>query len=147
MNWFRVGPLLILGVQAMGCATRPGAVPMAGHRNRSTACVFGLRGVRVAVDDSAARSIDVRLTMCSDIDALRARARTFLDKQGPREENASRVDVREVELAHQRASAHVEDIAEGVRIVVVPDKNSDADAIRDEIEARVDRVTSDDRCD
>ncbi len=119
---------------------------MAGYRNRSTACVFGLRGVRVAVDDSASQSIDVRLTMCSDIVALRERARRFLDKQGPREEVASS-DVREVELAHQRASAHVEDIAEGVRIVVVPDKNSDADAIRDEIEARVDRVKSDNRCD
>ncbi len=147
MNWFRVGSFLVLGVQVVGCAGRPGAVPMAGYRNRSTACVFGLRGVRVAVDDSAAQSIDVRLTMCSDIVALRERAHRFLDKQGPAEASASFADVREVELAHQRASAHVEDIAEGVRIVVVPDKNSDADAIRDEIEARVDRVTSDDRCD
>ena len=147
MNWFRLGSLLILGVQATACAGRPGAVPMAGTRNRSTACVFGLRGVRVAVDESAAESIDVRLTMCSQIATLRDRARRFLDNKGPAELNASFADTREVELGHQRASAHVEDIAEGVRIVVVPDKNSDADAIRDEIEARVDRVTSDDRCD
>jgi len=85
--------------------------------------------------------------MCSDIATLRERARRFLDKQGPREATASNLDVREVELAHQRASAHVEDISGGVSIVVVPDKNSDADAIREEIEARVDRVSSDDRCD
>lgn len=147
MNWFRLGSLLILGVQATGCAGRMGTVPMAGTRNRSTACVFGLRGVRVAVDESATESIDVRLTMCSQIATLRDRARRFLDNKGAPEPNASFADTREVELAHQRASAHVEDIAEGVRIVVVPDKNSDADAIRDEIEARVDRVTSDDRCD
>jgi hypothetical protein len=127
---------------------------MAGHRNRSTACVFGLRGVRIAMDDAAADAsgstegaIDVRLTMCSDLATLRQRARRFLDQQGSLEANASQADVREVQLAHQRASAHVEDIADGVRIVVVPDVGSDAFAIREEIAARVDRAASDNRCD
>jgi hypothetical protein len=119
---------------------------MAGHRERSTACVFGLRGVRIAVDDATPQAIDVRLTMCSDLTTLRQRARRFLDAQGSLEANTSQADVREVQLAQQRASAHVEDIPGGVRIVVVPDAGSDALAIRDEIEARVDRVATDNRC-
>jgi hypothetical protein len=120
---------------------------MAGHRDRSTACVFGLRGVRIAVEDATPRAIDVRLTMCSDLATLRQRARTFIDAQGARKADASTLDVREIELAHQRASAHVEDITGGVRIVVVPDSGSDAYAIRGEIAARVARATTDDRCD
>ncbi|HEY4107133.1 MAG TPA: hypothetical protein VGM44_24710 [Polyangiaceae bacterium] len=120
---------------------------MAGHRNFSTACVFGLRGVRVAVEDATPKGIDVRLTMCADRDRLRDRARRFIDSQGALEANASSLDVRHVELAHQPASAHVEDIAEGVRIVVVPDAGSDAYAIRDEIKTRVKRATDNTRCD
>jgi hypothetical protein len=120
---------------------------MAGHRNPSTACVFGLRGVRIAVDDATPNAVDVRLTMCSDLTTLRQRARTFLDAQGSREAAASSLDVREIELAHQRASAHVEDIAGGVRIIVVPDSGSDLFAIRDEIDARVARAATDNRCD
>jgi hypothetical protein len=120
---------------------------MAGHRNFSTACVFGLRGVRIAVDEGTPNAIDVRLTMCSDLTALRQRARTFLDAQGSREPTASTLDVREIELAHQHASAHVEDIPGGVRIIVVPDPGSDLFAIRDEIDARVARAANDNRCD
>jgi hypothetical protein len=120
---------------------------MAGRRNQSTACVFGLRGVRVALDDATPEAIDVSLTMCSDLAALRKRARRFLDTQGSPEASGSQLDVRDVELAHQHASAHVEDIAGGVRIVVVPDSGSDPLAIRNEIQARVDRATADNRCD
>ncbi|HEX3772818.1 MAG TPA: hypothetical protein VHV51_00070 [Polyangiaceae bacterium] len=120
---------------------------MAGHRNFSTACVFGLRGVRVAVEDSTPKAIDVSLTMCADRARLRERARRFIEAQGAREAVASNIDVRHVELAHQPASAHVEDIAEGVRIVVVPDAGSDAYVIRDEIKTRVERVTDNTRCD
>jgi hypothetical protein len=126
---------------------RPGGVPMAGHRNRSTACVFGMRGVRIAVEDATPDAIDVQLTMCADLPTLRQRARRFLDAQGAPEVTRSPFDVREIELAHQHASAHVEDIAGGVRIVVIPDSGSDAFAIRDEIEARVDRAATDNRCD
>jgi hypothetical protein len=132
---------------ATGCVVRPSAVPMAGNRSRSTACVFGLRGVRIALDEASSDAIDVSLTMCSDLSTLRDRARRFLDKQGSLEANASLPDVREIELAHQRASAHVEDIEGGVRIVVVPDSGSDALAIRDEIEDRVSRAATDKRCD
>jgi hypothetical protein len=120
---------------------------MAGRRNRSTACVFGLRGVRIALDDGNPDAIDVNLTMCSDLATLRTRARHFIDTQGALEVNASVADVREVQLANQHASAHVEDIQGGVRIVVVPDSGSDAFAIRDEIEDRVSRAATDTRCD
>jgi hypothetical protein len=99
------------------------------------------------MDDATPDAIDVRLTMCSDLAALRQRARKFIDAQGTRVASSPDLDVREVELAHQRASAHVEDIAEGVRIVVVPDAGSDPFAIRDEIEARVDRAAENTRCD
>jgi hypothetical protein len=78
---------------------------------------------------------------------LRKRARNFLDAQGAPEATNPELDVRQIELAHQRASAHVEDIVDGVRIVVVPDAGSDAHAIRNEIQARVDRAATDDRCD
>jgi hypothetical protein len=138
---------LVCGGGGAACAVRPGAVPMAGHRNPSTACVFGLRGVRIALDDARLEAIDVQLTMCSDLPALRQRARDFIDAQGSPEANASNLDVREIQLAHQSAAAHVEDIQGGVRIVVVPDAGSDAYAIRDEIEARVARATTDTRCD
>jgi hypothetical protein len=139
--------LILLGTGLAACAVQPGNVPMAGHRNQSTACVFGLRGVRIAVDDAGPEAIDVRLTMCSDLMTLRQRARRFLDTQGALEAEASQRDVRQIELAHQRASAHVEDIAGGVRIVVIPDSGSDRSAIRAEIQARVDRAANDDRCD
>jgi hypothetical protein len=109
--------------------------------------VFGLRGVRIAVDDATPRAVHVRLTMCSDLVTLRQRARTFLDAQGSLETTASNLDVREIELARQHASAYVEDIAEGVRIVVVPQAGSDPFAIRDEIEARVARAATANRCD
>jgi len=117
---------------------------MAGHRNSSTACVFGLRGVRIALDDETPAAIDVRLTMCSDSATLRERARAFLAKQGTADPERG---VRQIELGRERASARVEDIQGGVRIRVVPVANSNIDSIRDEIEARIAQISSDARCD
>jgi hypothetical protein len=137
----------LVALSSAACGIHPGSVPMSGQRDVSTACVFGLRGVRIAIDDATPAAVDVRLTMSSDLTALRDRARRFLDTQGMLEATASNLDVRKIQLAHQPASAHVEDIADGVRIVVVPDAGSDATAIRDEIEARVARAVVDKRCD
>ncbi|HWZ91298.1 MAG TPA: hypothetical protein VNW92_20695 [Polyangiaceae bacterium] len=121
---------------------------MAGYRNRSTACVFGLRGVRIALDEATPDAINVRLTMCSDLATLRERARIFLAKQGVSKSSAgSDVGVREIELGHTHAFASVEDIQGGVRIRVVPAANGSVAAIRDEIQARIDRISSDNRCD
>ncbi|HEX3854428.1 MAG TPA: hypothetical protein VHW01_25875 [Polyangiaceae bacterium] len=148
-----LGKLALLGAFAggaslAGCAARAGTVPMAGHRNGSTTCVFGLRGVRIALEDEAPDAISVRLTMCSDLPALRKRTRAFLAKDGTAETAAgSEHGAREIQLGRERASASVEDIRGGVRIVVVPDAASDVTSIRDEIEARIARISSDDRCD
>jgi hypothetical protein len=139
--------LLVLQVGVVDCAVQPGGVPMAGRRNQSTACVFGLRGVRIAVEDASPDAVSVQLTMCSDLPTLRQRARNFLDAQGAPAATDPALDVRQIELGHQHASAHVEDIVGGVRIVVVPDSGSDAHAIRKEIQARVERAATDDRCD
>ena len=121
---------------------------MAGHRNSSTTCVFGLRGVRVAVEDEAPQAVSVRLTMCSDLPALRERTRAFLAKEAIDGTNAaSDVSKHEIQLGHERASASVEDIRGGVRIRVVPDDERNLASIRDEIDARVARIYSDDHCD
>ena len=78
---------------------------MAGHRNSSlTLCVFGLRGVRVALEDEAPDAINVRLTMCSDLPALRHHGtRAFLVKERVAESAAdSGHDVREIQLRAER---------------------------------------------
>jgi hypothetical protein len=149
----RMATVLALGAFVGGaglasCAARAGTVPMAGHRNGSTACVFGLRGVRIALDDDTPDSLNVRLTMCSDLPALRQRTRAFLAKEGTAAGAASaEPGAREIQLGHERASASVEDIRGGVQIRVVPDATSDVDLIREEIEARIARISTDDRCD
>jgi hypothetical protein len=136
------------GAGLAGCAARAGTVPMAGHRNGSTTCVFGLRGVRIALEDEAPDAINVRLTMCSDLPALRKRTRAFLAKEGTPESAAgSERGAREIQLGRERASASVEDIQGGVRIVVVPGPASNVASIRDEIEARIARLSTDNHCD
>jgi hypothetical protein len=138
----------VIGGGLAGCVSRAGTVPMAGHRSSSTTCVFGLRGVRVALEDEAPDAINVRLTMCSDLPALRERTRAFLAKEGTAEGPAdSERGVREIQLGHAYASASVEDIRGGVRIRVIPHAASDVASIRDEIEARISRISTDNRCD
>jgi hypothetical protein len=139
---------LVVDAGLAGCAARPGTIPMAGHRNSSTVCVFGLRGVRIALEDEAPHAINVRLTMCSDLPTLRQRTRDFLAKEGVAEGAAdSEHGVHEIRLGHERAAASVEDIRGGVRIRVVPNAASNIDSVRDEIEARIERISTDNRCD
>jgi len=139
---------LVIEANLAGCAARPGTVPMAGHRSSSTRCVFGLRGVRIALEDEAPDAINVRLTMCSDLPTLRQRTRAFLAKERVAEgATDSEHGVREIQLGHERASASVEDIRGGVRIRVVPSARSNIASIRDEIEARIARLSTDNRCD
>jgi hypothetical protein len=138
----------VVGASLAGCAARAGTVPMAGYRNSSTRCVFGLRGVRIALEDESPDAINVRLTMCSDLPALRQRTRAFLAKEGTAEGAAdAEHGVHEIQLGHERASASVEDIRGGVRIRVVPNASSNIESIRDEIEARIARLSTDNRCD
>ncbi len=135
------------GVPTAGCAARAGSVPMAGYRNVSTTCVFGLRGVRIALEDEAPDALNVRLTMCSDLPALRQRTRAFLAKEGTEVSTpGAERGAREIQLGHERASASVEDIRGGVQIRVVPDKTSNVASIRNEIEARIARISTDNRC-
>jgi hypothetical protein len=131
-----------------GCM-RPGSVPMAGHRNMSTACLFGLRGVRVAMDDSDLDAVDVTIRMSADARGLQHCARSLLNGQeAPASETLLEQPAPEkLEISHQLATAQVENIPGGVRIHIVPDKTSDTEVIRDELAARIERASNENRCD
>ena len=118
---------------------------MAGHRNASTACVFGLRGVRLAYEEAPTDAIDVRITMCSNLSALRARARDFVARQSFAGHDAPQASAKD--SARSRATAKVEDIDGGVRIRVVPADGDDTEELRAELEARIDESAVQQRCD
>lgn len=134
--------LPLLGVVAtLGCPGARGSVPMAGSRYPSTVCVLGLRGVRVAIDDSDTEdgSLDVTLTMSADIDELRRRAHSLVQNAA---DGAGGGDagIHRPEPLRTPARVAVEDIAGGIRIHVTPLSPHDLDALRDEIDARIDRA-------
>jgi hypothetical protein len=134
--------LLLIGIGASGCPGQRGEIPMAGSRYPSTACIFGLRGVRVAVDDcdTDVGSLDVTLTMSADIDELRRRAHVLLENA------ASDAGVSRPEPLRTPARSVVEDIPNGVKVHVTPLSPHDLDALRDEIEDRVERASDSSQC-
>jgi hypothetical protein len=125
------------------------SMPSAGHRNMSTACVFGLRGVRVAMDDAELNAVDVTIRMSADAKGLQHCARSLLNgKEAPASEALLDEPAPEkLEISHQLATAQVENIRGGVRIHIVPDRASDTEVIRDELAARIERASSENRCD
>jgi hypothetical protein len=115
---------------------------MAGSRYPSTVCVLGLRGVRVAVDESDAEdgSLDVTLTMSADIDELRRRAHALVDNV-PGDAGIVRP-----EPLRTPARIVVEDTGGGIRIHVTPLAPLDRESLRSEIEGRIERVEEANEC-
>jgi len=135
--------LVLLGMGASaGCPAQRGAVPMAGSRYPSTICVLGMRGLRVAVDDDDADdgSIDVTLTMSSDIDELRRRAHALVENGGGDAGVARPAPLR------TPAKSAVDDVANGIRIRITPLSPHDLDALRAEVEDRVERASDPSDC-
>jgi hypothetical protein len=159
---FKVGRVLIVAfcLGLCACAARAGSVPMAGYRNQSTACAFGLRGVRVSLDDTEPDSVDVTIRMSSDKKGLGHCARALLGFGDPTKNDApvdasanssvssgaNGAGAQRLEIDHQLATASVSDIRGGVHIRVIPDRASDIDVIRDELSARIGRASDDSRC-
>jgi hypothetical protein len=143
------GVLVGLG-GALGCPARRGFVPMAGSRYPSTLCVFGMRGVRAAVDDcdSEARSgsLDVTLTMNSDMAELRRRAHALIENAGYDAGSPAGAPFPRPQPLHTPARSVVEDVPGGVRIHVTPIDPADLEPLRDEIEARIERASDPNRC-
>jgi hypothetical protein len=129
--------LSLLGIVAtLGCPGPRGSVPMSGSRYPSTVCVLGLRGVRVAVDDgdTGDGSLDVSLTMSTDIDELKRRAHALVDN-APGDAGILRL-----QPLRTPARTVVEDVANGIRIHVTPLSPLDGDALRSEIGDRIERA-------
>jgi hypothetical protein len=114
---------------------------MSGSRYPSTVCVLGLRGVRVAVDDSDAEGggLDVTLTMSADIDELRRRARSLVENAAGGAGTGD-AGILRPEPLRTPARIAVEDIASGIRIHVTPLSPRDLDALRGEIDDRIERA-------
>jgi hypothetical protein len=128
--------LSLLGIVAtLGCPGPRGSVPMSGSRYPSTVCVLGLRGVRVAVDDgdSGDGSLDVSLTMSADIDELKRRAHALVETPGD-------AGILRPQPLRTPARTVVEDVANGIRIHVTPLSPLDGDALRSEIDDRIERA-------
>ncbi len=109
---------------------------MSGSRYPSTVCVLGLRGVRVAVDDSDTGdgSLDVTLTMSADIDELKRRAHALVGS------TPGDAGILRPEPLRTPARTLVEDVANGIRIHVTPLSPRDLDALRGEIDDRIERA-------
>lgn len=140
--------LAIAGIVAglSACPPRRGMVPMAGPRNPSTACVFGLRGVRIAVDESDDRTVAVTMTMSSDIDELRHRAHLLIGTETPGAGALADAGIERPPPLRRPARTEVEDVPGGVKIHVTPFTPGDLGEIRDEIHERIDRASDPDRC-
>ncbi len=122
---------------------------MPGYRTMSTSCVFGMRGVRVAMADSEQDAVDITIRMSASAKRLRHCARALLNETEPPESEAllDQTAPRRLEICHQLATAQVENIQGGVRIHVVPDSANDTAIIRDELAARIERAAAENRCD
>jgi hypothetical protein len=132
--------LSLLGLVAtLGCPGPRGSVPMSGSRYPSTVCVLGLRGVRVAVDDSDTGdgSLDVTLSMGSDIDELKRRAHALVENA---DSAVAEAGILRPEPLRTPARIVVEDVANGIRIHVTPRSLLDLDALRSEINDRIERA-------
>jgi hypothetical protein len=134
----------------LGCPARRGFVPMAGSRNPSTLCVFGMRGVRAYVDDcdseEHAGSLDVTLTMSADTGELRRRAHALIENAGYDAGISTGAPFPRPEPLRTPARSVVDDVAGGVRIHVTPVDPADLEALRDEIAARLERASDPGRC-
>jgi hypothetical protein len=141
---------VLLVAAAAGCPARPGLVPMAGSSSPSTLCVFGVRGVRAAIDDCDSEkesgSLDVTLTINGDIDELRRRAHALIENAGYDGGVTTGAAFRHPEPLRTPVRSLVEDVAGGVRIHVTPVRPNDLENLRDEIEARIDRASDPSRC-
>ena len=125
-----------------GCPAPRGSVPMPGARYPSTVCVLGLRGIRVAVDasDTNDGSVDVLLTMSADTDELRRRAHALVESTGG--------DAGVLRLPPLRTPARValEDIENGVVIHLTPLSSRDSEALRGEVDDRIERAADANEC-
>ena len=140
---------LISSAVGLDCAPHAGSVPMAGHRNPSTACVFGLRGVRVALDDTELDAVDVTIRMSADDKGLAHCAHRLLSSDGPPASEAllEQPARRKLEISRQLAAARVENIPGGVHIHIASESALDTAVIRDEVAARIERAAGESRCD
>jgi hypothetical protein len=115
---------------------------MSGARYPSTVCVLGLRGIRVAVDASETDdgSVDVSLTMSDDTEELRRRAHALVESTGG--------DAGVLRLPPLRTPARValEDIENGVVIHLTPLSSRDSEALRGEVDDRVERAADANEC-
>jgi hypothetical protein len=140
----------LAGAGGLGCPARRGFVPMAGSRYPSTLCVFGLRGVRAAVDDcdteTQTGSLDVTLTMNADTAELRRRAHALIENAGYDAGGPTGAALPHPEPLRTPVHSVVEDVPGGVRIHVTPIDPADLEALRDEIEARIERASDPGRC-
>ncbi len=143
--------VLSLSASALGlvdCAPHAGTVPMAGHRNPSTACVFGLRGVRVAMDDSELDAVDVTIRMSADDQGLSRCAQRLLNSDEPASDAMLEQPApKRLEISRQLAAASVENIPGGVHIHIAAESAHDTAVIRDEVAARIERAAAESRCD
>jgi hypothetical protein len=139
----------VSSVCACACAARNGYVPMAGSTNPSTLCVFGMRGVRAAVDDCdsvASGSLDVTLTMSANTRELRRRAHALIENAGYVAGSTEGMPFPHPAPLQTPAQSVVDDVPGGVRIHVTPRDPGDLEALRDEIEARIERASDGSRC-
>jgi hypothetical protein len=134
---------------SVGCSTRLGYMPMSAARTPSTLCVFGMRGVRAAVDDcdsETSGSLDVTLTMSADTRELRRRAHALIENAGYVAGPVEGTPFHRPAPLQTPAMSVVDDVPGGVRIHVTPKDPADLEALRDEIEARIDRASDGSRC-
>jgi hypothetical protein len=115
---------------------------MSGARYPSTVCVLGLRGIRVAVDasDTDDGSVDVLLTMSADTDELRRRAHALV------ESTYSDAGIVRLPPLHTPAHVALEDIENGIVIHLTPLTPRDSEALRGEVDDRIERAADANEC-
>ena len=123
---------------------------MAGARYPSTLCVFGMRGVRAAVNNCDCGgpngSLDVTLTMNADTAELRRRAHALIENAGYDAGPLKGAPLPHEEPLRTPARSVVEDVPGGVKIHVTPIDPADLEPLRDEVEARIVRASDPSRC-
>ncbi len=140
---------LISGAFGFNCAPHAGSVPMAGHRNPSTACVFGLRGVRVAMDDAELDAVDLTIRMSANDRGLAHCAHSLLSSEAPPASDSllEQSGPKRAEISERLAAARIQNIPGGVHIHIAAANADNTVVIRDELVARLERAASESRCD
>ena len=101
------------------------------------------------MDDSDLCAVDVTIRMLADDQGLAHCTRSLLSSDAPPASAAllEQPGPKKLEISRQLAAARVENIPGGVRIHIASANPDNAELIRDEVAARIERAAAESRCD